>query len=586
MLIKTRDCYGSILSAEGTPYSSLVKRVLSARGIEHPDELAYSLHQLLPVSSLMAVTAAAELLAEAVIGQQRILIVGDYDADGATATALSIRALRMMGHENVDFLVPDRFKYGYGLTPEIVELAAEKQPWLLMTVDNGVSSVEGIEAATAKGYRTLITDHHLPGKQLPAADVMVNPNQPHDVFPSKNLAGVGVVFYVMLALKQTLSAQQYFQLHPLPEPNLTQLLDLVALGTVADVVPMDANNRILVEQGLRRIRAGAGQAGIQALLTVAGKNPAQVVSNDFGFACGPRLNAAGRLADMSLGIRCLLTDDAREATELATQLNELNLERRRIEAGMQEDAEQIIQSLGFDHSSTPLPPIMCLHQADWHEGVIGILASRIKERYYRPVIVFATANDGWVKGSARCIEGLHMRDLIDEVATLHPGLIARFGGHAMAAGLTLRAEHLDQFAVAITDAVERQREADTFREVIYTDGTLTRDEMVLANAEQLRAIAPWGQRFPEPQFSGEFELVALRVLKDLHVKAELRPRFEHTASLPATVTALDFFADLTQWPATGETVQLIYKLAVNEFRGQRSLQLLVEQVLLTPPKTP
>lgn len=575
--IETRPYTGAILQDAASSYPPLIKRILAARGINHSDELNFVLKQLHPVSSLKNVKAAAQLLAEAIINQHQILIVGDYDADGATATALCIRALQLCGHQAVDFLVPDRFKYGYGLTPAIVELAQTYQPWLLMTVDNGVSSIEGVEAAHALGIKTLITDHHLPGQQLPASHVMVNPNQPEDQFPSKALAGVGVAFYVMLALKQELIAQGYFAKHKLPEPNIVSLLDLVALGTVADVVPLDANNRILVEQGLRRIRSGAANAGIQALLTVAKKDPKRVVSSDFGFACGPRLNAAGRLADMAVGIRCLLTDDPKEAARLALQLDSLNHDRRQIESDMKEDAERIMQSLGFERQAN-LPPIMCLHHADWHEGVVGILASRIKDRYHRPVIVFANSEDGLLKGSGRCIEGLHLRDLIDEVATQHPGMIQRFGGHAMAAGLTLPPEHFKQFQTSIIAAVNRQTKPDTFRETIYTDGRLSPQELSLTTAEQLHALAPWGQWFPEPQFEGEFEIKRLQVLKDLHIRATLSPIYAEP-SLVSAVTAMHFFADLRQWPAEGERVQLIYKLSVNEYRNERSLQLIVSYVI-------
>lgn len=578
--IQARPYTGAILHDTNSSYSSLIKRILAARGINHSDELNFVLKQLHPVSSLKNVKAAAQLLATAIINQRKILIVGDYDADGATATALCMRALHLCGHQAVDFLVPDRFKYGYGLTPAIVELAQAYQPWLLMTVDNGVSSIEGVEAAHALGIKTLITDHHLPGQQLPASDVMVNPNQPEDQFPSKALAGVGVAFYVMLALKQELIAQGYFAQQNLPEPNMVSLLDLVALGTVADVVPLDANNRILVEQGLRRIRSGAAHAGVQALLTIAKKDPKRVVSSDFGFACGPRLNAAGRLADMAVGIRCLLTDDPKEAARLALQLDSLNHDRRQIEADMKEDAERIMQALGFERD-THLPPIMCLHQADWHEGVVGILASRIKDRYHRPVIVFANSEDGLLKGSGRCIEGLHLRDLIDEVATQHPGMIQRFGGHAMAAGLTLPSEHFQQFQTSMIAAVNRQTKPDTFRETVYTDGHLSPQELNLNTAEQLHALAPWGQWFPEPQFEGEFEVKKLQILKDLHVRATLIPIYAEP-SLVSAVTAMHFFADLRQWPAEGERVQLIYKLSVNEYRNERSLQLMVAHVI---PKT-
>ncbi len=577
MKIQPRDCTQTFTPAADNSCLALTQRVLAARGIRSATELEYALRQLHPVHLLGGVQEAAELLATAIEGQHAILIVGDYDADGATATALSLRALQMMGHVKADYLVPDRFKYGYGLTPEIVELAKTypEPPWLLMTVDNGVSSLEGVAAARAAGYKTLITDHHLPGAKLPECDVMVNPNLRDDAFPSKALAGVGVVFYVMLALKKTLAARGYFAAQGLDEPNMTALLPLVALGTVADVVPLDANNRILVEQGLRRIRAGYAPAGILALLEQSGKQPQRVVSSDFGFVCGPRLNAAGRLADMSLGIRCLLTDDAAEAQRLAGQLNQLNLERRRIEAEMKADAQAIIQALVLDQQVEP-PPIMCLHQDGWHEGVIGILASRIKDQHYRPVIVFASAENGQVKGSARSIPGLHMRDLIDEVAALNPGLILRFGGHAMAAGLTLLAADLDQFVVEITDAVLRQLQPDTFREVIFTDGELAVADFDLGCAEQLRAIAPWGQWFPEPQFEGGFQLVQKRALKDTHMKVELSPLLADGSAAALVVPGIQFFADLERWPDEGESVYLVYKLAVNEFRGERSLQLMIE----------
>ncbi|MEZ5476779.1 MAG: single-stranded-DNA-specific exonuclease RecJ [Thiolinea sp.] len=574
MNIQPRTCPETPLADAPATYLPLTRRVLAARGVESAAELDYSLKQLHPVQALSGVQAAACLLADAVEQGQRILVVGDYDADGATATALCLRALRLLGHTAADFLVPDRFKYGYGLTPEIVDLAAPYQPWLLMTVDNGVSSIEGVEAAKAAGYRTLITDHHLPGQQLPDCDVMVNPNQPGDSFPSKALAGVGVAFFVMLALKKELASRDYFTRSALSEPNLTSLLDLVALGTVADVVPLDANNRILVEQGLRRIRAGYGHAGVNALLAQGGKAPERVVSSDFGL-CGPRLNAAGRLADMALGIRCLLTDDDWEARKLAGQLDALNRERKRIEADMKADAQVIIQTLVLDQQVEP-PPIMCLHDAGWHEGVIGILASRIKERYYRPVIIFADAEDGLVKGSARSIEGLHMRDLIDEVATRNPGLIRRFGGHAMAAGLTLPGTELDHFVAEITDAVLRQLQPDTFRETVFTDGELAAADFSLECADQLRAVAPWGQWFPEPQFEGVFEIVKRQVLKEAHVRLELRPLAADGSPLPLIVPAIQFFADVERWPEQGERVYLVYKLSVNEFRGERTLQLLVD----------
>lgn len=576
MRIQTRNLPAQIIDLTALPYPPFIQRILATRGITQADELQFALRQLHPVSSLRGATQAAQLLADAIQNNKRILIVGDYDADGATATAVTIRALRLMGYTQVNFLVPDRFKYGYGLTPEIIALAQPLNPWLIMTVDNGVSSVEGIEAAQQLGYKTLITDHHLPGKQLPDSDVMVNPNHPHDHFASKHLAGVGVVFYVMLALKQELIKRGYFQLHALEEPNLTQLLDLVALGTVADVVPLDANNRILVEQGLRCIRAGKGKAGILALLALGKRDSLKVVSSDFGFVCGPRLNAAGRLADMSVGIRCLLTDDIQKAQRLALQLNSLNEERKRIETDMKQEAEIILQALGLDNYYQQRPPIMCLYQAEWHEGVIGILASRIKERYYRPTIVFANAEDGLVKGSGRCIEGLHLRDLIEEVAITYPHLIKRFGGHAMAAGLTLAPEHLDTFIAAITKTVEKYSKPDTFHEIIYTDGKLAPQELTLLNADLLQKLAPWGQWFPEPQFEGEFNINQLIILKDLHIKAILS---DSNPLNKTTYEAMHFFADFALWPTEGQLVKLVYKLAINEFRGQKKLQLQVVKII-------
>lgn len=572
--IEQRSCRGNIINDSSNEYPDVIKRILSARGVDSGDELSYSLKDLIPVSQLGSVRAAAELLADEIQQQHTILIIGDYDADGATATALVIRALNLMGFYSVDYLVPDRVTLGYGLTPEIVELAHRYEPHCLMTVDNGVSSDEGVRAAQQAGYKVLITDHHLQGKVLPEPDVMVNPNLANESFPSKALAGVGVAFYVMLALKQVLKERNYF-IH-IQEPNLTSLLDLVAMGTVADLVPLDRNNRILVEQGIRRIRAGHVSPGIKALFEVSGRDSNKAKTSDFAFACAPRLNAAGRLADMSRGIQCLLAEHASEAALLAKELNELNIERKRIESEMKEEAQTILDTLIFDtHSSkATLPPIICLHQEDWHEGVIGILASRIKERYYRPAIIFASNEQGQVKGSARSIEGIHMRDAIERVATQNPGLIQRFGGHAMAAGLTLAEQDLAQFEVAITRVVAESVQKDTFKEVIYTDGELSDDDFNQSLAKHIQQVAPWGQTFPEPTFEGDFTIKSKRILKDLHLKTEL----QLAGSSKEALSAIMFFADLDKWPKEGEQVRLVYTMDINEFRGASSLQLLIRHV--------
>ena len=422
----------------------LLTRLYAARGVQSVEELDKGLARLIPYRQLKGIESAVALLVEALEQRQRILFVGDFDADGATASSVGVLGLRMLGAAHVDYLVPNRFEYGYGLTPEIVAVALQRQPDLLVTVDNGISSVEGVAAAKAAGLKVLVTDHHLPGPELPAADAIVNPNQPGCEFPSKSLAGVGVIFYVLLALRARLRELDWFARTGLAEPNLAELLDLVALGSVADVVPLDANNRILVHQGLARIRKGFARPGLKAILEVAGKQAARISSTDLGFILGPRLNAAGRLDDMSLGIECLLTDDAALAADMAQQLDALNQDRKAIEQGMQREALAQLKDLPLDS----LPFGLCLFEPDWHQGVIGILASRLKERYHRPTIAFADAGDGLLKGSARSIAGFHIRDALDAVAARHPGLISKFGGHAMAAGLSLPQEHFGAFAAA------------------------------------------------------------------------------------------------------------------------------------------
>ncbi len=549
----------------------LLARVYSARGIETATELDLSLARLLPPSELLNADRAATLLADAIAAGDRLLVIGDFDADGATSTTLAVSVLRQFGAAHVDYLVPNRFDYGYGLTPEIVELAATRDPQLIITVDNGISSLEGVRAARARGIATLITDHHLAGRELPAADVIVNPNQPGCLFPSKHLAGVGVIFYVMLALRAELRQRGWFEQRQ--EPNLGSVTDLVALGTVADVVPLDHNNRILVAAGLQRIQAGQARPGIRALLDVASRDPRTVVASDLGFAVGPRINAAGRLDDMSIGIECLLSADPGRAAALATQLHQLNQDRRVIEGGMQEEALRELARLELSEPGDP-PVAMTLYQPGWHQGVIGILASRIKDRLHRPTIAFADGDAGQVKGSARSIPGIHIRDILDAVAVRHPGLISKFGGHAMAAGLSLARDDYEAFSHAFVEEVARHAEDVELQAVIDSDGELAEDEFQLELATALRFAGPWGQHFPEPTFDGVFQVVSQRLVGEKHLKMVLFP-----ADGSVLLDAIAFNVDLEVWPDPSiEQVEMAYRLDVNEFRGQRSVQLVVEHM--------
>ncbi|MCB1730113.1 MAG: single-stranded-DNA-specific exonuclease RecJ [Halieaceae bacterium] len=555
----------------GASLHPLLAQIYSARGIRSARDLDLGLARLHPPAALHNAERAAVLLADAIAAGDRLLVVGDFDADGATSSALAVSCLRAFGAAEVEYLVPNRFEYGYGLTPEIVELAAARRPDLIITVDNGISSIEGVAAARALGIATLITDHHLAGRELPAADVIVNPNQPGCDFPSKNLAGVGVIFYVMLALRAELRRRGWFEQRD--EPNLAQYTDLVALGTVADVVPLDYNNRILVAAGLQRIRAGQARPGIQALLEVASRRPAAIVAADLGFAVGPRINAAGRLDDMSIGIECLLSEDPQRAMRLATQLQQLNQDRRVIESDMQQQALQALTALDLAREGEP-PLAMTLYQPGWHQGVIGILASRIKDRLHRPTIAFADGDPGQIKGSARSIPGIHIRDILDAVACRHPGLISKFGGHAMAAGLSLARADYERFAEAFVAEVERHAEDVQLQAVIESDGELVESDFALELAEQLRFAGPWGQHFPEPVFDGRFQVVSQRLVAEKHLKLVLFP-----ASGSVLLDAIAFNIDPEVWPdQTVEQVAIAYRLDVNEYRGQRSLQLLVEHI--------
>lgn len=556
-----------------TAVTPTLAAIYAARGIRNDDELAHELSRLNVPEKFKGLAQASALIADSIERDEHILVIGDFDADGATSSALAVLALRALGAVHVDFLVPNRFEYGYGLTPEIVAVAAQRNPDLIITVDNGISSIEGVDAANQRGIRVLITDHHLPGSVLPNAAAIVNPNQPECEFPSKCLAGVGVIFYVLSAVRNELRTRGWFARQNRIEPNLADYLDLVALGTVADVVSLDHNNRILVAQGLRRIRAGRCRPGITALLEVAKRTPARVVSSDLGFAVGPRLNAAGRLDDMSLGIQCLLTDDPLRAREIAQELDELNHDRRSIEMTMQREAMSALELLQLGDSNT-LPWGLCLYRNDWHQGVIGIVAARIKDRYHRPAIAFADADDGnTIKGSARSINGLHIRDALDAVAAKHPGLLSKFGGHAMAAGLSLPRENFELFSRAFDEAVRELISEDDLISVLWSDGELRADQITLDVARALRDGGPWGQHFPEPLFDGEFLLLQQRLVGTKHLKMVIAD-----PAMPQQVLdAIAFNIDTRQWPNTAaQKVRLAYRLDINEWRGQQSVQLLVE----------
>ncbi|MCR4509022.1 single-stranded-DNA-specific exonuclease RecJ [Pseudomonas sp. 32.2.56] len=547
----------------------LLTRLYAARGVQSAAELDKGLARLIPYQQLKGMDAAVDLLVLGLQQGQRMLIVGDFDADGATASTIGVLGLRMLGAAHVDYLVPNRFEYGYGLTPEIVAVALVREPQLLITVDNGISSVEGVAAAKAAGLTVLVTDHHLPGVELPAADAIVNPNQPGCAFPSKALAGVGVMFYVLLALRARLREMGWFTAQR-PEPNLGELLDLVALGSVADVVPLDANNRILVHQGLARIRAGRARPGLRAILEVAGRDHRRITSTDLGFILGPRLNAAGRLDDMALGIECLLCEDEALARDMAVQLDQLNQDRKAIEQGMQREALAQLKDLPLED----MPFGLCLFEPDWHQGVIGILASRMKERYHRPTIAFADAGDGVLKGSARSVPGFHIRDALDAVAAKHPELISKFGGHAMAAGLSLPQANFAAFAAAFDAEVRRQLCEDDLTGRLLSDGALSIEEFHLPLAKELRNAGPWGQHFPEPLFHGVFQLVQQRVVGERHLKVVLKSECGSVQ-----LDGIAFGVDRDIWPnPTVRWVELAYKLDVNEYRGQESVQLLIAHI--------
>ena len=547
---------------------TLLTRLYAARGVQSQAELDKSLARLIPYQQLKGIDTAVDLLVVALEQRQRILIVGDFDADGATASTVGMLGLRLLGAAHVDYLVPNRFEYGYGLTPEIVKVALTRTPQLLITVDNGISSIEGVAAAKEAGLSVLVTDHHLPGNELPAADAIVNPNQPGCEFPSKALAGVGVIFYVLIALRARLNSLGWYQNSK--APNIAELLDLVALGSVADVVPLDANNRILVHQGLERIRAGRARPGLKAILEVAKRDHSRITSTDLGFILGPRLNAAGRLDDMSLGIECLLTDDANAAREMAAQLDEMNQDRKSIEQGMQREALAQLKELPVES----MPFGLCLFDPEWHQGVIGILASRLKERYFRPTFAFADAGDGMLKGSGRSVAGFHIRDALSVVAAQHPDLISKYGGHAMAAGLTLPEANFAVFSRAFDAEVRRQLREEDLTGRLMSDGSLAVEEFHLELARALRNAGPWGQHFPEPLFHGVFQLVEQRIVGERHLKVVLK-----TECGSVKLDGIAFGVDREVWPnPTIRWVELAYKLDLNEFRGNETVQLMIAHI--------
>ncbi|ELA9813840.1 single-stranded-DNA-specific exonuclease RecJ [Vibrio parahaemolyticus] len=555
----------------------ILKRIYINRGITDIAQLETSARGLHSYQKLGGIEQAVELLFQAIQEQKRIIVVGDFDADGATSSALSVLALRMLGSNNVDYLVPNRFEDGYGLSPEVVDQALELGAEMIMTVDNGVSSIEGVRYAKENGITVLVTDHHLPGQVLPEVDAMVNPNLDSCAFPSKALAGVGVAFYLMMALCVHMRKHNWFAQQGMQEPKLMELIDLVALGTVADVVPLDENNRILVHQGLQRIRAGKARPGIQALIEVAKRDARRLVASDFGFALGPRINAAGRLDDMSFGVELLMCNNIHAARRMASELDGLNQTRKEIEEGMKQEAMAFCERLQFGENSE-LPYGLSLFQRDWHQGVIGILASRIKEKFHRPVIAFADGGEGTIKGSCRSIPGLHMRDALDFIDTQNPGLIIKFGGHAMAAGLTIKEQDFERFSRLFDEVVKKELDEAALKGVILTDGELKPEEFSMHIAEQLRAGGPFGQAFPEPIFDGEFKVLHQKLVGEKHLKLMLEPLYKgHPTNV--MIDGIAFNVDLRRWPdASVKTVRLAYKLDVNEFRGNQSLQLMIDHI--------
>lgn len=555
----------------------LLKKVYANRGVSSLQQVSYSLDNLINYALLKDIDLASQIIADAITQQKRILIIGDFDADGATSCAVMVRSLKAFGLLDVDYLVPNRFDFGYGLSPQIVDVAAQLNsgaaPDLIITVDNGISSIDGVRRANDLGIQVVVTDHHLAGDELPEASAIVNPNQPGCPFPTKSIAGVGVAFYVMLAVRAALRERNWFG-EKVPEPNMASYLDLVALGTVADVVPLDENNRILIEHGLQRIRANKGCAGINALLTIAGKSIESCCSQDFGFIVGPRLNAAGRLDDMSVGIECLLSDDYEQALHFASMLNQMNIQRRQIEGEMLEQALVLLDDqLTLLNGQEEIPDALALFDDEWHQGVVGLLASRIKEKFHRPVIAFADAGNGELKGSGRSIPGLHIRDVLDSVSKQHRDLIDKFGGHAMAAGLTIKQANLEKFKEAFSAQVSSVLRPEDRTNSCETDGPIDARYLTIETSEQLKYASPWGQLFPEPVFDDDFRIANWRIVGEKHLKLDLVK--EDTGE---SFAAIAFNKTDTDLPAGDNGIHIVYRLDVNEFRGNRSLQLIVQHI--------
>lgn len=555
----------------------VLQRVYAARNIQSINDLDYSLASLLPFNSLKNIDNAVLLLKEALEEKNRILIVADFDADGATSCALAIRGLSMMGCENIVYVVPNRFEYGYGLTPEIVDVALGYKPDLLITVDNGISSIDGVKRAKENGVKVLITDHHLPAEVLPEADAIVNPQLIGDEFPSKNLAGVGVVFYILLALRAYLKEVDWFEKKNLTVPNLARLLDIVALGTVADVVPLDKNNRTMVAHGLKLIKQNKSIPGITEILKQSGRSLSTLSASDLGFSVAPKLNAAGRLTDMTLGIECLLSDDLEKVKEITNQLIDLNKERRQIQEEMHDQAMQVLDNF-IQKSSEEIPKGLCLYDSDWHQGVIGILAAKVKENFHRPVIAFAKESDKEqgniiIKGSARSINGLHIRDLLEEITRRHPGLVLTFGGHAMAAGLTIKESDFNNFSSIFNETLNDFIALENMQDEYLTDGELSSQDLSMTLAHEIQHAGPWGQQFPEPVFEGHFKVMDRRVVGENHLKLRLQVDGNNRI-----FDAIAFNLTDEHWPLNTEEIHSVYRLGINEFRGNRQMQLFIEHI--------
>lgn len=562
------------------PMSNSAKEILLRRGLFSDEDLDHRLSAMPDPALLFGLSAAVDLIVEALVNKTKILILGDYDADGATSTALAILLLRSFGSEQVAFLVPNRFEYGYGLSPEIAAVAIEMEPNLIITVDNGISSVEGIDLVKSAGIKVLVTDHHLPGKSLPEADAILNPNLAECEFPSKNLAGVGVLFYLMVGVRAALRKKNWFENSATTEPRLEDYLDLVALGTVADLVPLDRVNRILVTNGLKRMRIGNGNKGITALFEVSGRDISVAKSSDLAFAIGPRINAAGRLDDISEGINCLLAESSSLARDYALDLHHTNQARREIQDHMVENAEEMVAQV-LSESSGSLPWGLCCYRSDWHQGVVGLVASKLKENLHRPAIAFAKADlsDGVgveteLKGSARSIEGVHMRDVLDTIASQNPGLIQKFGGHAMAAGLSIKSSDYEEFSACFDYHIRSIASEESLEQILWSDGELDQKDLTIDYARYLQQLLPWGQKIPEPSYHGRFQVESLRWLKDVHLKLRLLPMSESKRS-SGSIDAIWFNANPVSQLDQGSEVTLLYRLDINSYRGQETLQLII-----------